>query len=371
MRLPLRPAGLTGRTLRLRLTILYGILFLVSGVGLVAVTDAVTQWFPPEPPPGHSLSHPYQVQLIIALGITAAVSVTLGWLVAGRILRPLQAITAATRQICEDDLHRRLAIPGPAGELKDLADTIDGLLARLQAAFDAQRNFIANAAHELRTPLTLERATIEVALADPAANADTLRSTCERVLAAGQQQEQLIEALLTLARSQRGLDHREPADLAAITEAALHPREPAAAARGLTVHASITAAPTHGDARLLERLAANLIDNAIRHNIPHGQIDIQVTASGGQPRLKITNTGPVIAASEATRLLHPFQRRPGSRPASSDGLGLGLSIVAAITKAHHGSLAINPGPQGGLDIDISLPATAANTPVTHSALATT
>ena len=149
------------------------------------------------------------------------------------------------------------------------------------------------------------------------------------------------------------------------------PREPAAAARGLTVHASITAAPTHGDARLLERLAANLIDNAIRHNIPQGQIDIQVTASGGQPRLKITNTGPVIAASETTRLLHPFQRRPGSRPASSDGLGMGLSIVAAITKAHDGSLAINPGPQGGLDIDISLPATAAITPATHSALATT
>ena len=182
MRLPLRPAGLTGRTLRLRLTILYGILFLVSGVGLVAVTDAVTQWFPPEPPPGHGLSHPYQVQLIIALGITAAVSVTLGWLVAGRI-RPLQAITAATRQICEDDLHRRLAIPGPAGELKDLADTIEACWpgCRPPSTPSGTSSLTPPTNCAPRSPWNARRSRWPWPTPPP-----TLRSTCERVLAAGQ-----------------------------------------------------------------------------------------------------------------------------------------------------------------------------------------
>ena len=363
MRLHLHLARfLARRTLRRRLTLLYSVLFFIGGVGLLAITAALG-WNQPQsailgrPPaqaaavPGtHLLLHP-----IIALGIWALVSVALGWLAAGRTLRPLREITAATRQISEDDLDRRLAMPGPGNELKDLADTIDGLLARLQAAFDAQRNFIANAAHELRTPLTLERAMLEVALADPAATAETLRATCQDVLEAGRHTEQLIEALLTLARSQRGLDHREPVDLAVITGDVLHTLENDAARDGLTIHASITAAPVLGDARLLQRLAANLIGNAISHNIPHGRIDVHVTASGARPRLTITNTGPVIPASQATRLLQPFQRRSGSRLASTEGLGLGLSIVAAITKAHQGSLSINPGPHGGLHVEVSFP----------------
>lgn len=218
------------------------------------------------------LVHPHAAALnqllaesAIALGIMAAASVALGWLVAGRALRPLRQMTATTRAISEDNLHQRLNVPGPGDELKDLGDTIDSLLERLQAAFDAQPNFVTSASHELRTPLTVERTMIEVALADPAAN---LRSVCEDVLEAGQQQERLIEALLTLARSQRGLDHREPLDLADITHQALNPREPEAAARGLAISASITPTPVAGDARLLERLTANLIDNAIHHNTP-------------------------------------------------------------------------------------------------------
>ena len=314
-------------------------------------------------------SHQLLIVSLVGLAIMVLASAVLGWLAAGRILRPLRAMTTATRQMSEDDLHQRLAMPGPSDELKDLADTIDGLLARLQAAFDAQRQFVANASHELRTPLTVERAMLEVTLADPAATAENLRRTCEDVLAAGRQQERLIEALLTLARSQRGLDRREPLDLAAITSSVLHAREPDAAAGGLAISASITTTPVLGDARLLQRLAANLIDNAIRHNIPHGQIGIQVTTSGGHPTLTVTNTGPVIPAGQATRLLQPFQRLSAGRPADEDGLGLGLSIVAAITKAHRATLTVNPGPHGGLDIDIKFPAgAAAPTPLRDGAL---
>jgi signal transduction histidine kinase len=290
--------------------------------------------------------------------------------VAGRVLRPLRQMTAAAQRISEDNLGERLAVPGPGDELKDLGDTIDGLLDRLEGAFTAQRQFVANASHELRTPLTLTRTLLQMALTDPRPTLATFRNTCEDVLAAGGHQEQLIEALLTLGRSQRGLDRRERLDLAAITTEALHAREPDAAHRGLAISSSITAAPVLGDARLLERLTANLIDNAIRHNIPHGRLDIQVTASGSHPTLKITNTGPLIPAGQASRLLQPFQRLSATRPAGGEGLG--LSIVAAIAKAHNATLTINPGPHGGLDIAISFPpATTTITPRDQRALAAT
>jgi signal transduction histidine kinase len=291
----------------------------------------------------------------------AGASVAVGWIVAGRALRPLRVITTATRQISEDDLHRRLAMPGPRDELTGLADTIDGLLTRLQAAFEAQRNFVANASHELRTPLTATRTMLEVALADPAATAATLRAACQDVLTEGQQQEWLIDALLTLARSQRGLTRREPLDLADITARVLHTREPDAARRGVTITASITTAPVLGNAPLLQQLAANLIDNALRHNIPHGNFSIHVTSGRGHSSLKITNTGPVVHADQVTRLLQPFQRLSAQRPAATDGLGLGLPIVAAIAKAHQATLAIHPGHHGGLDIEISFPAATAAT----------
>jgi signal transduction histidine kinase len=382
------------RTIRLRLTVLYGVVSALSAAGLLGITITLAGGWQrtgtaPVPPPAAAgpaasqqaalaraqariallqaqvnqaavtRSHQLLVAAAAGLAIMAGASVVLGWAVAGRALRPLRAITAATRQISEDDLGRRLAMAGPRDELTDLADTIDGLLARLQAAFEAQRSFVANASHELRTPLSASRTMLEVALADPAAPASALRSACQDVLAEGQQQERLIDALLTLARSQRGLDRREPADLADITADVLRAREADAARRGVTVHASMAAAPVLGDERLLRQLAANLIDNALRHNLPGGTLSIHVTSGRGRSTFMITNTGPVIPAAQIGRLLQPFQRLSSQRPADGPGLGLGLAIVAAIARAHQATVTVSPGRRGGLDIRISFPAAAA------------
>ncbi len=393
MRVPALPAApfprplMPQRTIRLRLTVVYGVVSVLSAAGLLAITITLAGGWgertAPVQAPSQARSAASQLaqaqarivqlqaqvtqadairshQLLVAaaagLAIMAAASVALGWIVAGRALRPLRAITTATRQISEADLHRRLAMPGPRDELTDLADTIDGLLARLQAAFEAQRNFVANASHELRTPLTASRTMLEVALADPGASTDTLRSACQDVLTEGQQQERLIDALLTLARSQRGLDRREPLDLASITAEVLRTREQDAGRRDVTVSASIATAPVLGDDRLLRQLAANLIDNALRHNAPHGKLSIHVTSGRDHSTFKISNTGPVVPPGQIGRLLQPFQRLSSQRPADGHGLGLGLPIVAAIAKAHQATLTINPGHRGGLDIGISFPA---------------
>ena len=294
--------------------------------------------------------------VVVVLGLTAVVSLVVGWLLAGRILRPLRKITAATRSISEDNLGRRLAMPGPANELTDLADTIDALLARLQAAFDTQRQFVANASHELRTPLTLERTMVEVALADPAATATTLRSACEEVLAAGQQQERLIEALLTLARSQRGLDHRTPFDLAEITTRVIQARYPRAQALALSVAAELRSAPAAGDPGLAERLVANLIDNALSYNVPAGQVEVTTGTRNGHAFFLVANTGSPVPAGEIQRLLQPFQRLGPARADHPGGSGLGLSIAAAIAKAHDASFSARPGKHGGLSIEVTFAA---------------
>jgi signal transduction histidine kinase len=390
-------ARLPRRTVRLRLTAVYGGLFLLSGAGLLAITITIVlaHGWPPSSGADQSIglgvgtspARRHQIeaaaaaqaasqhaaavsQLLassaVALAAMTVASVALGWVVAGRVLRPLRAMTAATQQICEENLGERLAVTGPADELKDLADTIDGLLARLQAAFDAQRQFVANASHELRTPLTLARTLLQMTLTDPRPTLDGFRATCEDVLAAGEQQEQLIEALLTLARSQRGLDRREQVDLAVIIRNVLQACEPAAAERGVAVSASIGEAPVLGDPCLLQRLAANLIDNAIRHNIPDGKLCVLVEASGGRATFVTTNTGPVIPASQATRLLQPFRRLAPGRPADGECLGLGLSIVAAIAKAHGAALAIRPRGGGGLEAEVCLPVAATISPARHS-----
>lgn len=348
------------RTIRLRLTLLYGGLFLLSGIGLLVIlfTLSATVFDAPAivpfpaplrplgpPPPGRA--DDAIAQGALALAITSVIAIGLGWLMAGRILRPLRVMTATTRQISEDNLHQRLAIDGPDDELKDLGDTIDGLLSRLESAFEAQKRFVANASHELRTPLTVERAMLEVALADPHASAESLRTTCEDVLEAGRHQERLIEALLTLARSQQGITHRAPVDLALITASAL--RRPS----GIPVAMSLNPALTLGDARLIERLITNLLDNAQQHNIPGGTVSVTTSAIPGHAVFSITNTGPDIPDTEIQRLLQPFQRMTTDR--TGERTGLGLSIVVAIAKAHNAILDARPGTDGGLTVNAIFP----------------
>jgi signal transduction histidine kinase len=299
--------------------------------------------------------HQLEVESVIALAIMAVISGALGWVVAGRVLAPLVTITATTRQISEANLHERLAMAGPRDELRVLADTIDGLLERLQGAFDSQRRFVANASHELRTPLTAARALLEMVMSDPDASVETFREVCGQVLEEGEQQEQLIEALLALANGQRGIDHRERVDLAAITREVVGSHELEAAANAVCLDVSLQPARLAGDGRLIERLVKNLLDNAIRHNHAGGHIDIRVSHRDGYPTLSIANTGPVVPADQVDRLLQPFQRLEPDRVGHRDGLGLGLSIVAAIVSAHGGTLGVVPRAAGGLEIEARFP----------------
>jgi signal transduction histidine kinase len=287
----------------------------------------------------------------IALAIMALLAAALGWVMAGRALRPLRAIMATAREISASNLHRRLALTGPDDELRQLGRTFDALLERLETAFTAQRQFAANVSHELRTPLTYERALIEVALADPNASNERLRVVLDQVLASGEHQERLIEALLVLSRSQRGLDHFEPVDLAAVAAQTLE----AVDANGLTVERSLAPALTDGDPRLIERLAANLLSNAVQHNQPTGRIDVTTRTTKDAAILRVTNSGPTIPPDDLNRLFEPFQRIDGTRTSTADGLGLGLSIVKAIADAHTATITTALPDHGGLSIEIAFP----------------
>ncbi|MDP9869446.1 MULTISPECIES: sensor histidine kinase [Streptosporangium] len=357
------------RTVRLRLALLYSGLFLVAGVLLVALITVLVEFSPfpdppaaPAPPGGPGLPaqvprleqtehlHRLLVNSLVSLVVTAFAAMLLGWLMAGRVLRPLGEMTATVRRITADRLDRRLAASGPDDELKELADTFDELLDRVEAAFTAQRRFVANASHELRTPLTLQRAVAEVALADPEADAESLRKALERMLAAGKHQERLIEALLTLARSQQGLHDRQSFDLAAVAGQVIdHHNDPE-----LHVESALQAAPAFGDRALAERLVVNLLDNALRYNVPGGWVRVETAVRSGRPTLRVANSGTVIPADRLHMLLQPFQRLETGRKASGDGLGLGLSIVAAIVEAHQGMLDVRPLPAGGLDVSVAL-----------------
>jgi signal transduction histidine kinase len=300
--------------------------------------------------------HHLLIESSIALAIMAILAALLGWLVAGRVLRPLRVITTTTQEISEANLDRRLAMTGPPDELRRLSDTIDSLLERLEGAFEAQRRFVANASHELRTPLTTTRALLEMAISDPAATPESYREICEQVLDEGDYQEQLIDALLTLAQSQRGLDHHQSVDLAEIASRVIESRRPAAEELDRTLEVSLVSpAPLSGDARLLERLVANLLDNAIRYNVTGGRVEVEVPASDGQLSLTVRNTGPVVPGDEVDRLLQPFQRLE-QRVRHHEGLGLGLSIVAAIADAHGATLTVAPRADGGLAISVRFPA---------------
>jgi signal transduction histidine kinase len=287
-----------------------------------------------------------------ALGIMALISVGLGWLMAGRALRPVRTMSARARGISERNLHERLALEGPNDELKELGDTVDGLLGRLERAFESQRRFVANASHELRTPITLSRTLVEVALADPHPSVGSLHDTCRRVLAAGEQQERLIAALLTLARSQRGLDRCEQLDLGAIAETVLLEARPGT----IKLESELGDAPATGDPALIERLTANLVDNALRYNQAHGWVRTWTGMVDGQPTLEVTNTGRVVPADQLDTLVEPFRRLDGERSNGSRGLGLGLSIVEAIATAHGAELSTVARGGGGLQVRVTFPA---------------
>ena len=250
----------------------------------------------------------------IALAVIAVAAASIGWIIAGRVLRPLSTITAAARRIAASSLHERLGLHGPDDELKELADTLDDLFARLEASFDVQRRFAANASHELRTPLTRERTLLQVTLADPASTTATWQAVSRELLASNAEQERLIEALLTLADSEGSTGEREPLDLAAITGEALAAARPAIGRLGLHVHADIQPAILDGDPLLVQQLVNNLIDNAVRHNIPGGNIQITTKTSYAGAVLSVTNSGQVIPPTEVDRLFQPFQRL-GPRPA--------------------------------------------------------
>ncbi len=291
----------------------------------------------------------------IALGFIALLSVVLGWIIGGKVLRPVHTITSAARDISATNLHERIGLDGPEDELKELGDTFDALLERLEKSFDTQRQFVANASHELRTPLARQRTLIEVALADPDAGADSLRAMSERVLAAGEEQERLIESLLVLATSERGLGTREPLDLASVAQEVVCTRQTEAEMRGLRIDVSLRPAITAGSPHLAHRLIANLLDNALRYNEEGGWIRITTGTRDSQALLSISNTGQVIPDAEIDRLFLPFQRIGAARTGPSDGHGLGLSIVTSIAEAHDAVLIARARPRGGLDIEVGFP----------------
>jgi len=302
-----------------------------------------------------------------ALAALAAVSAWLGWIVAGRALRPVHAIIAAARAASEENLGERIALAGPDDELKELADTFDAMLARLDTAFASQRRFVADASHELRTPLTVMRTAIDVTLAKPGRTPAQLESMAGEVRQAVDRAETLIEALLTLARSDRGRDCAEPLDVAVLAEDALDAVAPAIRARPVTIETVLRPGPALGDPVLVERLVTNLVDNAVRHNVPHGWVQVATGTRGGMAFIDVANGGPLIPEEAVPSLFEPFWRlsgrsglpdgtvSPGSTESPS-GTGLGLSIVRSVAIAHHGQVTARRRPAGGLEISVLLPA---------------
>jgi signal transduction histidine kinase len=350
------------RRLRTRLALFYGGVFLVASAVLLAVAflPAVrisrTSRVGAGDADAHAASNLHQVLGYsgIALAAAAVLAAALGWLAADRALRPLRTITRSARAISASNLHERLGLNASYDEFTELGETLDGLFGRLEASFESQRQFVANASHELRTPLAAERTLLQVTLADPGATAETLRSACEQLLGLGAQQERLIDALLTLASSQRGIERWEPVDIAAITANVLAARGEETARRGIRVDAAVGPAIAPGDPRLMESMVANLADNALRYNVTGGIVEIGTSMTAGSASLWIANTGPVIPAAEIGRLFQPFQQLGADRIGrdGDGGYGLGLAIVQAIAIAHGASLSARARPGGGLEIRV-------------------
>ena len=288
----------------------------------------------------------------IALAVVALLSIGIAWWLSGRALRPLRTMNARAREISAESLHQRLGVDDRDDELGELATTFDALLARLESAFESQRRFVANASHELRTPITLERTLVEVALADPDASVDSLRRVCRRVVSSTEEQERLLDALLTLARSEAGVGAGENVDLALVVEDALLAREPRL--NRTSVESLLEPAVVVGDQALLERLVCNLVENAIVHNNGEAPwIRVSTFESDGVPGVRISNGGALIDPGEVDELFEPFRRGVGDRLGTSgDGLGLGLSIVRAVAVAHGAEIHASGLPDGGLEFEL-------------------
>jgi signal transduction histidine kinase len=278
-----------------------------------------------------------------------------GWVVSGRVLRPVRAITETARRASEQHLGERLAMTGARDELKELADTFDDMLERLDQAFGSQRRFVANASHELRTPLTVMRTAIDVTLAKPARTPQQLEAMAVRVRRSIDRAEHMISALLTLAVSDQGPASSEPFDLATAAEDALDAAAACIARQRLRVESELAPAQTSGDSLLLERMIGNLVDNAVRHNEPGGWIRLRTGVDTGTVFLQIANSGPHVPQHAVPALLEPFQRM-NARTGTRDGAGLGLSIVRSIAAAHEATVVLRSQPEGGLDVRVALPA---------------
>lgn len=372
---PARSWRLAPHSARLRLTLIYSGMFLVLGTAIVVLIFAIgaghssvsiaSSAASPVGPGGASVAHAAATQqhtadvnrllggVWITLVLTAVISAPLGWFVAGRVLRPLRQMSLATQAISAGSLHQRLDLTGAEDEFKQLGDTIDDLLSRLESSFAAQRRFVANAAHELRTPLTVERALLQVALADPEVDTAKLRATCEELIASGREQERLLDALLTLASSERGLERRDVIDLASVIESAL--AAATEATQALDVTTVLEPVLISGDRALIERLVHNLLDNAIGYNRPGGRIEVRTESLPAGAVVTVTNTGQRIPPDQVDRLFEPFRRLDSDRTASDGHHGLGLSIVRAVAQAHQAEVTATPVPGGGLTVTVTFP----------------
>jgi signal transduction histidine kinase len=391
-------------TIRVRLTLLYAGAFFLAGVALVAVMYlflgqaldrqltarvGITEHLPeltPTEPGAQQAAHEAQQELraqfqqdrddtlntmliasLVALGVVGVIAGGFGWLLAGRALHPLQQITTTARRVADRSLHERIALDGPDDEIKELADTFDAMLERLDRSFDSQRRFVANASHELRTPLTINRSLIEVALDAPQAN-ESLRQLGGTLLAVNQRHERLIDGLLTLASSEQGITDPTPVDLADIARHITTESRGAAHTAGVDIRTHLQPAPVTGDPVLLERLTQNLLDNAIRYNRPeHGEITVTTDKVDDHARLTVDNTGPPVPPYEVPSLFEPFRRLPtterladSTTPSTSRGAGLGLSIVRSVAHAHGGDVHASPREGGGLRVQVRLPAAPEN-----------
>jgi len=376
-------------TIRVRLTLLYAGAFFLAGAVLVALiylylgqslnhqltprAASTEQLRSHEVPPElvdqlraqlqqgrHNTLRAMLIASLVALGVIGVVAGGFGWLLAGRALRPLQDITATARRVADRSLHERIALDGPDDEIKDLADTFDAMLERLDRAFDSQRRFVANASHELRTPLTINRTLIEVALDNPQAS-ESLRQLGTNLLAVNQRHERLIDGLLTLASSEEHLSTHSPVDLADIVRRIATDSQAAAQQAGVEIRTALASAPVAGDPALLERLAQNLIDNAIRYNLAdHGWVTVTSGLDAGTAQITVENPGPTVPTYELPSLFEPFRRLASTERraavSGNHGAGLGLSIVRSVAHAHGGDAHAIPRRDGGLTIHVRIPA---------------